>query len=931
MTHKWNKILLLIAAIPSVAFAQGDEVRTDSVVRKHTELQEIAYGKQPAWLVTGALSQVSGAEMEKTFTTNLQNTLIGRIPGLTVTQGSDEAGVVNNTLRARGVATYQGGQDLLVLVDGFRSSFAELVSQEIESVTLLKDASATAIYGLRGANGVLLVTTKRGVNAPLKVSFSTQVGFQKATRLPRYLGSYDFARLYNEGQRNDGAETLKYSDDDLDNYRSGGDPYLYPDVDWTSQMLRDVAPIYNVDLNFRGGDKVVRYFVLMNVIGNNGLLQRSGDMSDNSINQSYTRYNVRSNVDVNITKRFSAAVTLGLSVADWNTPGAQNASTLLNTASMVNPNSFPIYNPNGTFGGNSTFSNPVGDLLETGYWSSNSRIINTAIKITEQLDMITPGLSVSASVAFNSWYLGYSNKYKNYARFPVSAGGAGDKTGYVYGEMFGENTALKGDEGQSNQWRNMTALFSLDYSRTFGLNRFDAMAMYNYEEHILGAEQPYRHIGAGGRLTYTFDSKYIAEVVAGYQGSERFAVGRQYGFFPAVSLGWVASNEDFLKENEVVSFLKLRSSYGLTGNDEIGSASRFMYEDTYGITGGYPLGMGNNVIYGNGLVDMGNRNITWEKEKKFNIGFDASFFGALDVAFDYFNNSRSDILSLPNRNIPVYIGASLPMLNVGKVNNQGFEAAIRYHGKSGKELSYFVELTGWYSRNRIDYNSEPIKTEEYMYTTGRQIGQPYALIASGFYSQADIDNPAVAKPAWSVVQAGDIKYEDKNNDQVIDSNDWYPVGNTDLPSLTMGLNLGIRCYGFDLSAFFQGVSGRTVYLGSNYYKAFQGRGKVSEVALGRWTPETAATATYPRLSAADDLNNFQTSTFWQRNGSFIKLRTLELGYTFKNIIKSRDSDLRLFVNGNNLFSLDHISDTDPEVQTGYPVVRTFSFGAKIQF
>ncbi len=929
----WNKIGLVFAIlIPIFSYSQNEI--SDSIIDNYPRIQEVGMYKQlEAYRVVSALSSVKGEELERTFTTNFHNTLIARIPGLTVTQGSDEAGVVNNSINARGVATYQGSNNLLILVDGYRSSIAELVPEEIESVTLLKDAAATAIYGLRGANGVLLVTTKRGIEAPLKVSFSMKGGVQTAFRLPKYLASSDYADLYTEAQRNDGVtDNFKYSDADITKYKTGWNKYLYPDVNWGNEMLRSVAPITNYDLSFRGGDKVVKYFVMLNAINSQGLLKRTENISNDSKNQSYTRYNIRSNVDVNVTPRFIAAATVGISVVDWNIPGAQYASTLIDNAWNVPSNAFPIYNPNNTFGGNSTYSNPFGNLSETGYYSSNSRTINTALRITQQLDMITKGLSASASVAFNSWYIGYSNKTKTYAYYPVENSGTDDNIAYSYGQKYSDNTSLEGDESISNQWRNVTGTVSLDYKRSFGLSRIDASLLYNYEEHNLGAEQPYRHIGGAFKTNYAYDNKYIVELVAGYQGSEQFAIGKQYGFFPAVSLGWIISGESFMKDINAVDFLKLRTSYGLAGNDEIGNTSRFMYEDAYAITGGYPLGSQNSTIYGYGLSVLGNSDLTWEKERKFNIGFDAVLMKNIELSFDYFNNNRYDILSSPQRDIPILIGASLPMMNMGKVNNQGFEASVKYNGVITNNFSYFVQVSGWYNKNKIVYNSEPVRILDYMYTTGRQVYQPYALIADGFYTEADILDADVPKPTWSSVQAGDIKYIDKSGDGIIDGNDSYPTGNTNLPAFTGSLTFGAQFYGFDFSAMLQGVAGRTVYLSSNYYKAFQNNGNISEVALGRWTPETAETATYPRLTAnSSDQNNFRYSTFWQRDGSFIKLRNVEFGYTFKNVFASKGGDLRFFLNGNNLFSLDKIDYSDPEVLSGYPAVRTFSLGAKLQF
>lgn len=932
MKQIYNRLLLFVlSVIPTIILAQNKIWEKDSIAHNYVELREIGYGQQqPVYLINSAISVVSGDNLKKIFSSNLNNSLIGNLPGLTVTKGSDEPGVVNNNLQARGIASYTGGNGMLLLVDGYRSSFTELVPEEIESVTLLKDASATAIYGLRGANGVLLITTKRGKIQPLKVSFSTQVGFHQASRIPQYLNAYDYARLYNEGSVNDGKGVV-YNEDALGKYRDGSDPYLYPNVNWYKEVTRDAAPLYNVNLNFRGGDETVRYFVLLNLIQDNGTLKKSGDMSSTSINDTYTRYNIRSNIDLKVTKRFSAAATFGVSVADMCTPYSEYTSQIYDEISRIPANAFPIHNPNGTWGGNSNFTNPVGNLLDKGYYTSNSRTVNGTLKLTEQLDMISKGLSVSGAISYNNWYLGHSNKNKDYARYAILGVDGNGK--YLYDERLGETTSLSADEGGTISWRNVNLFSSLNYNRTFGRHSWDAMAMYQSEIQYEGVGEPFYHIGGGSRLTYAYDKRYIAEISAGYQGSENFAVGKQYGFFPAGSLGWIASNEDFLKGNKTVNYLKLRTSYGLTGNDQIGGR-RYQYEDEYNLVNGYALGTSSVRYYGWGLSEIGNPNVTWEKEEKFNLGIDLKLFNSLEISIDYFNDHRKDILTVPDKNIPIYFGSLRPLLNIGKTNNTGFEVTAKYTGNIGKEFNYFAQLSGWCAKNKIVYNSQPIQNEEYQYTTGRQIGQPYYLVADGFYTQEDLDNPDVSKPDWvaqSSLRLGDIKYKDQNHDGFIDSNDYYPVGNTALPGFTMGLSLGFEYKGFDFNLFLQAVGDRDVYLGSSYYRAFQGNGTVTEAALGRWTPETGSKATYPRLSVENNQNNFVGSTFWLKDGSFIKLRSMELGYTFKNVFKSGSSDLRFFVSGNNLFSLDHVKDCDPEQMTGYPALRTLSLGAKIQF
>lgn len=929
--YKYLVLAVSMACGTFLSFAGSEILPTDSVMNKrNSEIVGIGYGAQPRYKVSSAISSTSGAEMGKTFSTNIWNTLIGKIPGFTVMHGSDEPGVGGASFYARGLSTFTGSNAPLLVVDGFVSSIDYLIPEEIQSVSFLKDASATAIYGLRGANGVILVTTKRGKESPLRVSFSARMGFQRAFRLPQFLGAYDFASLYNEAEANDGIATSTYSNDDLEAYRTGSDPVYHPDVNWYDQVLRKTAPIYNINLNFTGGNKIVKYFVLLNVLGNDGLLARTSS-SDNSKNETYQKYNVRTNMDINVTRNFSANITVGASVEDNTNPGGKDNSALFSLLETINPNSFPVKNPNGTYGGNTRYTNPYGNIMDTGYWSSNARTLNSSLRLKENLDFLTSGLSVSGAISFNNYYIGYSNKTRQYEYYTIKQDASGNPAYTLAG---GQNTSLTGDESAYSQWRTTAIQANLDYDRTFGQHQVNAMLMYGYESKTIGKEQPYRHIGFGGRLTYTFGERYVGEFSFGDQASENFARHHRMGFFPAGSIAWIASNESFLKDNALIKYLKFRVSYGLTGNDNIGG-NRFMYDQEYTSGGGYYLGSASNshVLYGLIESRLANPDVTWEKEKKFNVGLDMNLLNKIDFTVDYFYNRRHDILCLPSRTIPSYIGATLPYMNLGKTRNQGFEAAVKYSDAVNKDFSYSIGASASLAKNKILYESEALKVEDYLYATGHQIYQPFYLEAIGFYSDADIADNAVAKPTWKEVKAGDIKYKDQNGDNLINSKDWYPTGNTSMPEITLGLNLGCNFRNFDFSAFFQSALNRDVYLGSAYYRAFQNRGKVSKVALGRWTPATAATATYPRLTTLDDQNNYQSSTFWVKNGNFLKLRTIEIGYTFENILRlSRNrSSLRVSFSGNNLFSWDCVKDLDPENLSGYPSVRTFSFGANVKF
>ena len=906
----------------------------------------IAYETHPEWMITGAVSSVKEDELSKTFATNLLNTLYGKLPGLFVGQTSGEPGNDSPILNSRGIGTFGSGSDIFVVIDGFPSDkliLNQLTVQEIESISLLKDASATAIYGSRGANGVLLVTTKRGTASPMKIKFGVQYGLQQATRLPEFLDSHDYAKLYNEALRNDG-QAEKYSQTELDAYKNGTDPVLYPNVNWYDQVLRDVTPMSNYSLSAIGGGNSVRYAVILNVLNNQGIYKKTENESLNTKNFSYNKYSYRTNVDISLSKRLTAAVTLGGSVEDRVNPGRERngisgeySSNIFNLLANVAPNSFPVRVDDNRLGGSSLYYNPWGEITQTGYYSTRSRTAQMAAKLTGDLGMITPGLSVSGSVGFNTYFKSYSVWNRNYARYSSERD---QTTNDLIHTVYGEDTSLNGNESQSSQWRSFVLQSFLNYNRVFDSHGVSAMLMTEYEENtISGVDLPFKSINSGGRFTYSFDKKYIGEFSFGYSGGDNFASGDRFGFFPAASVGWIASEENFLKENEIIHYLKLRASYGLTGNKNTGDR-RFSYIQYYGGRN-YYLGTTNSSIFYLLESALANKNATWEKAKKTNIGFDAAFLknNALSVSFDYFRENRYDILTKPSDAVAQYLGFSLSNLNIGKVENSGFEAIVRYNAAASKDLSYFTEASAWYARNKIKYNAEAPKLYDYQYSTGLSIGTPFVLESIGFYEESDFNADGSLKngipvPVFEQVKPGDLKYKNQNDDNVIDGNDFVPMGYSSIPEVTLALRAGIKYKSFDFEALFQGALNRTVYRGGNYYHAFQNDGQVSSVALGRWTPETASSATYPRLSANNNMNNYQRSSFWQENGNFLKLRNLEIGYSLPENVKKKLSveNVRVFFNGTNLFSFDHMdSFTDPEVLTGYPAMRIYSLGLNVQF
>lgn len=925
--HIWLVLFLLTSFCYTT---EAQPIKQDTAKISKGQLVNIAYGTQPEWMVSGAISTVSGEKLQKVFTGNLGTALFGRIGGLTVMQQNNEPGLETPLMFGRGVGTYNEGREMLILVDGFESSYEHLSPYEIESISLLKDASATALYGSRGANGVLLITTKRGKVGPLDVSLNVQSGINCAFRLPEFLGAYDYARLYNEALANDNLPP-HYTEGDLDKYKTGSSPYSHPDVDWYDEILRPTASMSSYNLNFSGGDKAIRYYGLLNVLSNNTLLIKGGDMSENSKNGNYTRYNFRTNVDADLTSSLTAKLTFAGSVEDKSNPAGNNTQSLFWSMATLPPNSFPVFNPNQTYGGTSLYTNPLGNVLETGHFTSNGRTLQATLQMTQDLDVIIKGLKLTGGISFNNFFRNYSNKTREYERYSLSGFETGDP---VY-MKYGQKTSLVGDESQSEQWRNLTVQGMINYARTFDAHSLDALVMYNSDNYSMdGVDHPFKHISVASRITYTNNKRYIGELSLSYMGSENFHKSSRFGLFPALSLGWIASSEDFLKENEIVNYLKLRGSYGLVGNDNIGG-NRFMFDQYFVYSSSYYFGTGNTSSSSIEEGQLANQDISWEKDRKMNIGFDATLFNNLDVSFDLFRNDRYDILAVPNRTIPGLYGMTLPLLNEGEVRNKGFEVVLNYSKMTSADFQYFIGANISYAKNEIINMSEELRQFDYQYRTGLQVDQPFGLEAIGFFKN-DADISASPRQIFTTVVPGDIKYKDQNYDNIIDVSDITSIGNPNVPVLTVGLTPGLKYKGLDFEMHLHAVSGRSSYLSGPLYHAFQNNGKITSVALDRWTESTAETADYPRLSADDNLNNYRYSSFWQKNGSFLKVRSLEFGYSLSDDLlkKLGVSKTRIFLNGTNLFSFDSLKHSDPEIISGtarYPSMRTLSMGINIGF
>ena len=905
----------------------------------------IAYGTQPSWAQSAAISTVKGNRLMEITSPTVGNALKGMLPGLSILQKSGEPGYdfYMENMFTRGVSSFNSNQQMLVFVDGFETPLDNISAEEIESVSLLKDAASLAIFGSRGANGVLLITTKKGYHSAPKIGFRMQTGIQMPTIMDTPMDAYNYATLYNQALANDGKAPL-YTDDALAAYQSGNNPYLYPNVNWKNQVYKTTTPLTMGELSFRGGGGGLNYYVMAGLLQNDGIYRGTDSKCRESANVDYARYNFRANLDVDITRYFRASLYSGVSLAEKTTPGGGGAGDYLKSVWSTPPNAFPVYNPNGSIGGTSLYTNPVANLLNYGLYKENSRSLQIIFGLQYDFSAFVRGLTAKVMFGYHNFMAETSPKTRDYARYSLTQTGVDAQNNPIYSyTQYGSDAALASTEGFRTSLSRVGLQAQVDYQRRLGRHGLHTMLlMLNDRYQVYNVRDDECYVNFAGRLTYDYDKRYIAELVASYMGTDNYARGHRFGVFPALSAAWVVSNETFMKTMPWINFLKFRTSYGLTGNNQ--TSARYIYDETYGGRGSYLFGIGSSNSSGFTEKTLANPFVTWEKKRIFNVGFDAKLWKNLSVNFDLFHETQSDILAYPYAQVLGFVGASygsiLPLMNVGKVTNHGFEFKARYQGKVRDQLTYFAEAGTWYAMSRVDEQGEDVKTESYLYRKGNSVWKPIILEAERFYTADDFESDGKLKatlpqPQFGHVAPGDIKYKDYNNDQIVNDNDAHPVGNSTVPAWNYMMSGGVKYKGFDFSVLFQGVAQRDIYLrGANIY-SFQNNGTASNLALDSWTP-TNTDATYPRLSTVDFSNNYRTSTFWRRNGSFLKLRNVQVGYELTGAVSRvlRLSSVYFYVNATNLFTLDHLGklgDAEQDYLLSYPLMRTVSVGLKLAF
>ncbi len=938
----------------------GDQSSYSVQLRPQSEMLEevvaVAFGKQKKESVVGAISTIDASSL-KVPVGNLSSAIAGKIAGAVVMQRTAEPGS-SADFWIRGISSFGANNRPLILVDGIERSMDLVDPEDIQTFSILKDATATALYGVRGANGIVLITTKRGTESKPKVSAKVEYGFTSPVKLPELASAEQWLNYYNDIEL-DASGRLQKQPSEVAKYVNNVDPDLYPNVDWMNTIFKDQASTTRVNVSVSGGTPSVRYYVGGSFY-TEGSIFNTSDMEDYDASMRYTRYNFRGNVDINITR----TTELGLSLANVytikNRPGYTTGEIYTWTI-LTTPVSTPTQFSDGSCAMPLNGFNPYYMLNSTGYCQDFVNTSQSLFSLTQDFsDIITPGLKANVKFAWDAANCSTVDRRKTPATYYIdlNADGGRDENGELIKHIKNEGSDYMSSSTSWTNWesnyRNTNLEASVTYDNTFNkLHQVSAMLNFNMRNFTYSYPSNYiwsfpkKNIGLAGRATYSYDSRYFFEFNFGYNGSENFSPKKRFGFFPSYAVGYVISNEKFWEPlTPYVSLLKLKASYGEIGNDQIGGNRRFAF-NTEMSTGqaGYIWGhnYGAHAPTGIATGTPGNENVSWEKAIKKNVGVEFGFLNsALNVYLDYFYEKRSGIYIL-QQSIPTVVGNNVQQyVNLGSMRNQGIDATVEFNKQFG---DWFVSARGnmSYNRNRKVYDDRPTPIWPYQSEAGFAYLQQRGLIALGlFESEEDIANSPV-QTFGGTVRPGDIKYKDINGDNIIDAYDRVAIGYTQIPEINYGFGVSASWKGIDLSVFFQGVGHITRLIGgASFYGASENmwdKGQIfADVALNRWTVDNPdPNAIYPRHAVTKVANNQEASTYWQRDCSFIRLKNAEIGYTFPKswFAKAGVSSMRLYLQGVNLLTFSKFKLWDPELETSngsrYPQMRTGAIGLNVNF
>ena len=950
------------------------DVTLEEQVNELEETVIVGYGTQRKISNIGAQSSMKMEDI-KTPSASLTTTLAGRLAGVVAVQRTGEPGKDAADIWIRGISTPNTSSPL-VLVDGVERSFNDIDPEDIESLTTLKDASATAVYGVRGANGVILIKTKPGKVGKPTVSADYYESFTRFTKMVDLADGITYMNAANEAMRNDGIAT-KYTEDQIHNTIAGKDPYLYPNVDWLKEIFNDWGHNRRVNVNVRGGSEKVAYYASVSYFNETGMTVTDKNINTYDSKMKYSRYNFTTNLNIDVTPTTKVEIGAQGYLGEGNYPAISSAD-LYNAAMSISPVEYPkmfFVNGEAFVPGTSTnnnFNNPYSQATRRGYDNLTKNQIYSNLRVTQDLDMLTKGLKLTAMYAFdvyNEIHVHQDRAESTYNFLDTSV--PYDMNGQPILQRIyeGSNVLSYKQETSGNKKTYLEA--SLNYDRTFNDDhRVSALFLFNQQSKLLYPKGtledaiPYRMMGIAGRATYSWKDRYFAEFNIGYNGAENFSPKHRFGTFPAFGVGWVVSNEKFWQPlSKAVSFLKIRYTDGKVGNSEV-SDRRFMYLDQMKENGdyGYKFGPNGTKWSGYETVNMA-VDLIWEESRKQDLGIDLKLFNDdLSIVFDLFKERRENILLKREHSIPSFLGynTSAPYGNIGIIENKGFDGTIEYNKRINKDWVIALRGNVTFNKDKWIQGELPEQKYEWMNQYGHNINGVKGYVAEGLFTQTEIDDMArweslsdankaiTPKPfasQFGTVKAGDIKYKDLNNDGQIDSYDQTYISRGDVPTTVYGFGFTVGWKDLSVGMMFQGVAGAERVLNGSSVNPFNGGGGSGNLYSNigdRWTEENPdQNAFYPRLSygseTTSNINNFQKSTWWVRNMNFLRLKTLQISYNLPKpwVNKVHLKNAAVYVMGTNLFTLSRFKLWDPELNTdngaSYPNTTSYSVGINFTF
>lgn len=924
--------------------------RIDMVLTVSTDMLDevvfVAYGQQKKESVVAAISTINATGLRQTPTSNIGVALAGRLPGLTVLQRSGVPGGESMEFHIRGMSTVNG-QSPLTLVDGVERDFSALDPREVETITVLKDASATAVYGVRGANGVIIVTTRRGIAGKPVIDVSVEQSWQTPTRLPAMVNAYDYAMLRNQVERQNDRPEI-YGPEALEHYRTGDFKELYPTRDFLSEFINKMSPMQRVNVNVSGGSEKMRYFTTVGYLHQNGAFKTEKfNEYDYDPTSKADRVNFRSNFDIDITNSLKMFLNVSGYMQKKNDPvlvpnneaylNDISAYSVLMSALISTPNNYHNdLTPDGevlsnSLKGGNVNNVPYGMLNRSGFRNTQTTQVTTTLGVEWKMDFITPGLSAKAVASYDAYSTNQQVRQRTFQLYEAVAD-PNSPDGVSY-QPIGTMTNSTLSDKQYSSFNNLFNIdASLNYARQFGKHDVTGMILFNRYQRIINIELPYNYVGLVGRVTYGYDRKYLAEVNFGYNGSEQFAPGHKMGFFPSFSLGWVLSEEDFMKDSPWLTFAKIRASYGQVGNDNMNGA-RFAFLTLW--NGSYES-------------QIGNTELEWEKANKYNIGFDIGLFSDFRIEADLFYEKRDNILIPATGLIPsgifgtggVNVSGMLPKINAGIIENKGFELTGSWSKIFNPDTRMDLRLNTAFNRNKVLYMSEVMLGEDYAYrfrSTGFRLGQSFGYETAGFFnSEEDILNWYDQSAIGSAPKPGDLKYVDKTGDGIVDERDMVPIGDPEVPEWTFGAGFNFQWKGFDFSMMWQGAAGRSFFITGQRFWETNNFNEWHKQAWSRERLDAGLDITYPRLDPGSNASKVN-SDFWLADGDYIRLKNIEIGYTLPEKVSKAigAQSVRIYANGLNVLTFDKYPAKyiDPEQNNEllYPVFKTFNIGLNLTF